>query len=70
MSGIARTNNPNWRGHLGRPAPKCVCGHVENLHELVGNKGCHATLNQPTEYHPGPCLSCDCKTFTAKQPSG
>lgn len=58
---IARTHNPDWRkSAVLPPEPKCVCGHSLYDHTLIGNKGCHATLNQPTEYHPGPCETCDC----------
>lgn len=61
---VSQASNPNWRADAGLPPePRCGCGHPKGGHRLVGNKGCHATLNQPTEYHPGPCERCDCRNY-------
>lgn len=68
---ITRCNNPNWRNDAGiEPDERCVCGHTDDEHVPVGNRGCHATLHQPTEYHPGPCEvpGCHCSLFTAETP--
>ncbi len=63
MGGVSQASNPNWKADAGIRERRCVCGHGERAHPLVGNKGCHATLNQPTEYRPGSCDECRCRRF-------
>lgn len=61
---VSRTVNPNWRRDAGMLAePRCVCGCRKWNHALIGNKGCHATLNEPTELYRGPCGTCACKRW-------
>lgn len=59
---VSRASNPNWRADAGLPPlPRCACGHAETVHVLVGNRGCSATMNQPTEWHRGWCSESGCK---------